>query len=477
MAKFRFQDFEMQKDNQFSKVLKIDAEHYAPCATRSIPYARQWIDEEDIRAVVDVLRSDWLTTGSKVAEFEQALADYVGAKYAVAVNSGTAALHCAMYALEIGPGDEVIVPPMTFAATANCVIYQGGTPVFVDVDPDTLLLDPAKVEEKITEKTRAIIGVDYAGQPCDWDKLRDIADKHKLRLVADGCHAIGAEYKGHNVGTLADMTIFSFHPVKHITTGEGGMITTDDTELAERMRLFRTHGITRDPKQFALSDEVSMPSALSSMLHAPCALPFYYEMIDLGYNYRITDFQCALGISQLQKLPKFLKRRREIAARYDKALKSIPGVEPLGLRADVLPSAQSENRPSPSSSDSLLPACPVEFTEGDSAAYSTGAPCSLHSYHLYVIRIDSNILGIDRATLFTKLRKKGIGVNVHYIPVHLHPFYREKFHTDTGLCPIAEAAYEQIISIPMFPGLLLSLPEAEAKGFHIKTLNHFAASR
>jgi len=402
-----------------------------------IPYGRQTIDEDDIRAVTEVLRSDWLTTGPKVEEFEQAVADYVGVKYAVAVNSGTAALHCAMYALGIGPGDEVIVPPMTFAATANCVVYQGRTPVFADVDPDTLLLDPAKVEEKITEKARAIIGVDYAGQPCDWDRLREIADKHKLRLVADGCHALGAEYKGRKVGSLADMTIFSFHPVKHITTGEGGMITTDDAELAERMRLFRTHGITRDPKQFALSDEVSMPSAPSSMLLAPCSLPFYYEMVDLGYNYRITDFQCALGISQLQKLPKFLERRRKIAARYDKALKSIPGIEPLGLRADVLPSAQSENRASPSSSDSLL-----------------SAPCSLHSYHLYVIRIDSNILGIDRTTLFTKLWEKGIGVNVHYIPVHLQPFYREKFHTSPGLCPIAEAAYEQIISIPMFPGMM-----------------------
>ena len=380
-----------------------------------IPYGRQTIDEGDIRAVIEVLRSDWLTTGPKVAEFEQAVADYVGTKYAVAVNSGTAALHAAMYAIGIKPGDEVIVPPITFAATANCVVYQGGTPLFADVDPGTLLLDPSKVEEKITEKAKAIIGVDYAGQPCDWDRLRKIADKHKLKLIADGCHALGAEYKGRKVGTLADMTIFSFHPVKHITTGEGGMITTDDTELAGRMRLFRSHCITTDARQREKQD---------------C---WFYEMVDLGYNYRITDFQCALGISQLRKLPKFLERRREIAARYDKALKSIPGIEPLGLRSDVVPSNNAINL--------------------STHQLNSLTAISTHAYHLYVIRIDSNVLGIDRTTLFTNLRGKGIGVNVHYIPVHLHPFYRGKFHTDTGLCPVAEAAYEQIISIPMFPGM------------------------
>jgi len=359
-----------------------------------IPYGRQTIDEDDIKAVVDVLRSDWLTTGPKVAEFEQAVADYVGAKYAVAVSSGTAALHAAMYAIGIKPGDEVIAPPITFAATANCVVYQGGTPVFADVDSSTLLLDPAKVEEKITENTSAIIGVDYAGQPCDWDTLREIADKNKLKLVADGCHALGAEYKGSKVGSLADMTIFSFHPVKHITTGEGGMITTDDPELAELMRIFRAHGITTEARQ---REEQGS---------------WFYEMVDLGYNYRITDFQCALGISQLQKLPKFLERRREIAARYDEAFDRLSGIKPLSVRPDVL-----------------------------------------HAYHLYVIRIDSNILGIDRTALFKELRKKGIGVNVHYIPVHLLPFYRDKFKTSPGLCLVAESAYEQIISIPMFPGM------------------------
>ena len=373
-----------------------------------IPYAHQWIDEEDIQVVIEVLRSDWLTTGPKVAEFEKALADFVGAKEAIAVNSGTAALHAAMYAIGIGPRDEVILPPITFVATANAVVFQGGTPVFADVDPDTLLIDPNEVEAKITPKTKAIIAVDYAGQPCDYDVLREIANRHDLFLIADACHALGAEYKGRNVGNLADLTVFSFHPVKHITTGEGGMITTENEEYAEKMRLFRTHGITRDPSKFARAN--GKPQ--NSMLHAPCALPFYYEMQDLGYNYRITDIQSALGISQLRKLPTFLERRREIAAKYDEAFAELSGINPLAVRPNLL-----------------------------------------HAYHLYVIRIDSNILRIDRTALFTKLRGKGIGVNVHYIPVHLHPFYRENFNTGRGLCSVAEAVYEQIISLPMFPAM------------------------
>jgi perosamine synthetase len=470
MAKFRFQNFEMQKDNQFSKVLKIDAERYAPCAMRTIPYGRQQIDEDDIQAVVDVLRSDWLTTGPKVAEFEQSVADYVGAKEAVAVSSGTAALHAAMYAINIKPGDEVIVPPMTFVATANAVVFQGGTPVFADVDPDTLLLDPEKVEEKITEKTRTIIGVDYAGQPCDYDALRDIADRHDLILVADACHALGAEYKGRKVGTLADLTVFSFHPVKHITTGEGGMVTTDNPEFTERMRLFRNHGITRNPDKFVYRHPTNFEQQITDNdfqrttttgQRSTVNGQWYYEMQDLGYNYRITDFQCALGVSQLQKLPEFLQRRREIAAQYDEALADIPGIEPLGLRADVLPAKQSTlhaprsmlhaPRPSPSSSDPLT--SPPASPERAGSRWRAGALCSLHSYHLYVVKVDSGALGIDRATFFTNLPEKGIGVNVHYIPVHLHPFYRQKFHTGPSLCPVAEKTYEQIISLPMFPGM------------------------
>ncbi|MCL5966104.1 MAG: UDP-4-amino-4,6-dideoxy-N-acetyl-beta-L-altrosamine transaminase [Deltaproteobacteria bacterium] len=359
-----------------------------------IPYGRQSIDEEDIRAVLEVLRSDWLTTGPKVTEFEELFARKVGASHAVAVSSGTAALHVAACALGIGPGDEVIVPAMTFAATANCVVFQGGTPVFADVDPETLLLDPDSAEARITRRTRAIIAVDYAGQPCDYDALRALADRNGLVLADDACHALGGMYKGKPVGSLADLSTFSFHPVKHITSGEGGMVTTDDPDLARRMRLFRNHGITTDHRQREVLGSWS------------------YEMVDLGYNYRLTDIQCALGASQLRKLPDWVRRRREIAAHYDTAFADTPGVRPLAVRPDVF-----------------------------------------HACHLYVIRLEAREPGKDRAAVFRSLREAGIGVNVHYIPVHLHPFYRRRFGTGPGDCPVAEAAYERILSLPMYPGM------------------------
>jgi len=403
-----------------------------------IPYARQWIDEDDIQAVVEVLHSDWLTTGPKIAEFEQAVADYVGAKEAVVVNSGTAALHAAMYAIGIGPGDEVILPPMTFVATANAVVFQGGTPIFADVDPDTLLIDPTEVEVKITPKTKAIVAVDYAGQPCDYDVLREIANSHDLFLIADACHSLGAEYKGRNVGTLADLTVFSFHPVKHITTGEGGMITTDDHALAERMRLFRNHGITRNPEMFTDTQRTTDNGQRTTP-------SWYYEMQDLGYNYRMTDFQCALGLSQLKKLPEFLRRRCEIAVKYDKALDDIPGIEPLGLRSDVLFAKQAVIK-----TQSLDRKLESDFRPRNPKPETRN---SLHAYHLYVVKVDFNALGTDRVTLFQSFYDKGIGINVHYIPVHLHPFYMEKSHTGPGLCPVAEAVYEQVLSLPMFPGM------------------------
>jgi perosamine synthetase len=359
-----------------------------------IPYGRQQIDAEDIQSVVNVLQSDWLTTGPKVGEFERAFADVVGAKYAIAVNSGTAALHAAMYALGIGPGDEVVVPAMTFAATANCVVFQGGAPVFADVDPGTLLIDPASVESCLSTKTKAIIAVDYAGQPCDYDVLTEIATRHDLVLVADACHSIGGRYKDKPVGTLAALNAFSFHPVKHVTTGEGGMITTDDQTLADRMRLFRNHGITTDHRQ---------RDAQGS---------WFYEMMELGYNYRITDFQCALGISQLKKLPKSIESRREIARRYDEAFHNFPWVKPLSVRT-----------------------------------------AAFHAYHLYVVRLAFDCTKLSRPILFKQLREAGIGVNVHYIPVHLHPFYKKRFETHLGLCPVAERVYEEIISLPMYPTL------------------------
>jgi perosamine synthetase len=364
----------------------------SPVRQSRLPYGRQWLDEDDIATVVEVLRSDWLTTGPKVAEFEQAFAEFVGAKEAVAVSNGTAALHAAMYALEIGPGDEVIVPPMTFAASANCVLYQGATPVFADVEPDTLLLAPRQVEAKITPRTKAIIAVDYAGQPCDYDALRAIANQHALALVDDACHAIGGSYKGRPVGSLADLNTFSLHPVKQITTGEGGVITTDDPELARRMRLFRNHGITSDHRQREQQGS------------------WFYEMVELGYNYRLTDFQCALGMSQLRKLPSWVARRQQIAGQYDAAFAELPEVEPLAVREELS-----------------------------------------HAYHLYIIRLNSKQLRATRTEIFAALRAEGIGVNVHYIPVHLHPFYRERFGTGLGDCPVAEAAYEQLITLPIFP--------------------------
>lgn len=357
-----------------------------------LPYAKQWLDIEDIEAVCRVLSSDWLTTGPMVKQFEEAVADYVGTSYGVAVSSGTAALHAAMYALGIGPGDEVIVPPMTFAATANCVVFQGATPVFADVEPETLLIDPEQVRAKVSDRTKAVIAVDYAGQPCDYDALRQICSDHSLALVADSCHALGAAYKGRKVGTLADLTVFSFHPVKHITTGEGGMVVTGNSDFAKRMRSFRNHGITSDHKQRAVEGT------------------WYYEMVDLGYNYRITDFQCALGISQLKKLPDWLTRRRKLAKRYDESLVGIRGILPLKVNT---------------------------FNQ--------------HAYHLYVVRLDCEHLKMGRAEVFNALRERNIGVNVHYIPVHLHPFYRQRFTTDSGMCPAAEKAYEEILSLPMFP--------------------------
>jgi perosamine synthetase len=365
-----------------------------PVRSTMLPYGHQYIDDDDVAAVVEVLRSDWLTTGPKVDEFERAFAEHVGAEHAVAVSSGTAALHAATYALGIGPGDEVIVPAMTFAASANCVVYQGGTPVFCDVDPETLLIDPEQVEARITPRTRAVVAVDYAGHPCDYDALAAISQRHGVAVVADACHAVGGAYRGRPVGTLADLSTFSFHPVKHMTTGEGGMVTTSVAGLANRMRTFRNHGITTDHRQRAQAGG------------------FFYEMVDLGYNYRITDFQCALGLSQLRKLGASVRRRREIAARYRDALSEIVWVEPLGVSADVD-----------------------------------------HAYHLFVVRFDTQSLGLDRSGIYLALRDKQIGVNVHYIPVHLHPFYRERFGTNPGMCPVAEAAYEQILTLPLFPNM------------------------
>jgi perosamine synthetase len=359
-----------------------------------IPYGKQIVDEDDVQAVVDVLKSDWLTTGPVVKEFETAFAETVNSRYAVSLSSGTAGLHAAMYAIGIQPDDEVIVPSMTFAATANCVVYQGGVPVFADVDPDTLLLDPKSVESKINNRTKAIICVDYAGQSCDYDTLTALARANGLSLVADACHSLGALYKGRRVGSLADMSVFSFHPVKHITSGEGGMVTCKDDKYSSKIRCFRNHGISTDHHQRTTTGT------------------WQYEMTDLGYNYRLTDIQCALALSQLNKLPSWLKRRREIASRYSRKFKGSKLLRHLHCSSVME-----------------------------------------HAYHLYVVRLCRKGKNDSRLRVFEDMRGKGIGVNVHYLPVHLHSYYQKKFGCKKGDCPVAESAYKEILSLPMYPGL------------------------
>lgn len=355
-----------------------------------LPYGRQDVREEDIAAVADVLRSDWLTTGPAVPAFEKALAQTVTAAEAVAVNSGTAALHAAYAALEIGPGDEVIVPALTFAATSNAALYLGASPVFADVHPDTLLLDPADAERKITPRTRAIVTVDYAGQPCDYDALRSLARSRGLALLADACHALGASFRGRPVGSLADLTAFSFHPVKTITTGEGGMVTTDDPGHARRMRAFRNHGITTDHRERAESGTVS------------------YDMVLLGYNYRLTDFQAALGMAQLARLESLIERRNRLADAYRRGLSSFPRARALAA-----------------------------------------APDRTHAYHLFVVELDTEGLRRSRDAVIAHLREQGIGANVHYKPPYLHAYYRERLGTGPGLCPNAEAAAQRILTLPL----------------------------
>ena len=364
-----------------------------PVRATPLPYGRQQIDEADIEAVTDVLRSDFLTTGPEIGRFEEAFADATGAEHAVAVSSGTAALHAALATLDLEPGDEVVVPTLTFAASAAAVVMNGARPVFADVDPRTLLLTAETVSPALTARTRAVVAVDYAGQPCDYDALHGAAGL-ELAVIADACHALGAARRGQPVGTLADLSAFSLHPVKHVTSGEGGVITTDDPEAAERMRRFRNHGISADHRQRAREGS------------------WYYEVGSLGYNYRLTDFQAALARSQLRRLPEWVERRRVLAGRYRAALRGTAGFEPLECDPDVE-----------------------------------------HAYHLFVVQVDDAVIEGGRDRAFAALRAEGIGVNVHYLPVHLHPYYRRVFGTGEGLAPAAERAYERILTLPLFPAM------------------------
>ncbi len=357
---------------------------------KRIPYATQWIDKDDIGAVDSALKSEYLTQGPKVAEFEAKVADYCGAKYAVAVNSGTAALHSACFAAGIGAGDEVITSPITFVASPNCVLYCGGKPVFADIQAETVNIDPEQIEKNVTPATKAMIPVHFSGQPCELERIWAIARKHALLVIEDAAHALGAEYNGAKIGAgkYSDMTVLSFHAVKHITTGEGGMVLTNSEKLYGKLLMFRTHGITRETDRLENKNEGA----------------WHYEMQSLGFNYRITDFQCALGVQQLKKLEKFIARRREIVNIYNENFKNIGGI--------TLP---QENGPARS------------------------------AWHLYVIKAQK-----DRREVFDALRAAGIGVNVHYRPVYLQPYYRQLgYHP--GQCPNAEDYYRQAITLPLYP--------------------------
>jgi perosamine synthetase len=380
-------------------------------------YGKQSIDKDDIQAVVEVLQSTSLTQGPKIPEFESALCRTVDASFAVACNSGTSALHMACLAAGVGLGDEVITSPITFVASANCAVYCGATPVFADIEPRTYNISPEEIEKRITRKTRAIIPVHFAGQSCEMERIQEIvlsSEKkfwRKIYIIEDASHALGSIYKGKKVGSgsFSDMTAMSFHPVKHITTGEGGVVFTNDESLAKRLKHFRSHGITNDPNDFLNLDLAFQPID-GDTLRIPN--PWYHEQTCLGYNYRITDIQCALGLSQLRKLDSFILRRRQIVNRYNSAFKDTPHIT-------------------------------IPFEDQN----------CLTNFHLYVLLLDFQSIGIHRARFMLNLKEREIQTQVHYIPVHLQPFYQHNYHTKQGDCPRAEAYYDKCLSIPLYPAM------------------------
>jgi len=355
-----------------------------------IPYGRQSIDDDDIAEVVKVLKSDWITTGPKIPEFEQALCNYIGCRHAVAVNSGTSALDIAVQSLDIQKGSEVITTPFTFVATSNSILYNNMTPVFADICKDTRNINPDEIRKKITSKTSAIVYVDYAGYPCDTNEIKEIAEEYDLYLIEDACHALGAYYNGKKIGNFADLTIFSFHPVKHITTGEGGAVVMNDKDLYERLSMLRSHGIDKDAQD----------------RYGPNA-SWAYDMKYLGRNYRITDFQAALGISQLKKLDGFIEKRNELASKYNELLGDVDLIRLPVVTGDVK-----------------------------------------HVWHLYTILLDDSI---DRDKFFMYMRSANIGVNVHYIPVYRHSYYVENFNFDKNDFPVTEDVFKRIITLPLSP--------------------------
>jgi len=365
-----------------------------PVRAGKIYYGRQWINESDIKAVEQVLESDFITCGPKVDELESTLCELTGAKHAVVVNSGTSALHCACIAAGIGPGDEVITTPLTFAASANCAVYCGATPIFADVDPDTYMIDPASIRANITERTKAIVAVDYTGQAVDIDEIKTICEENNLLFIEDAAHSIATKYKGKQVGSLADMTCFSFHPVKTVTGGEGGAILTNDDDLYQKLVLAHVHGITHDE---------------DLMEDGPHEGPWCYEQISLGFNYRLTDFQAALITSQLSRVDCFAQRRKEIVSKYNAAFSEIPEII-----------IQKET------------------------------PGSDSCRHLYIIRLDLDKLNCTRREFFDAMSAENVQCQIHYIPVYWFPFYKKRGYAK-GLCPVAEEIYKGIMSIPLYP--------------------------
>ena len=357
------------------------------------PYGTQWLDDNEINEVVDSLKSNWITTGPKMRLFEEKFREFRNSKYAVAVNSGTAALHISTSSIDIKPGDEVITTPLTFVASANCVVYRGGTPILADIRKDTYNIDPNEIKKKITPKTKAIIPVHFGGQPCDMDEITEIADEHDLIVIEDAAHAIDAEYKGKKIGNISKLNCFSFHPVKNITTAEGGMVTTNDDELYDKLLMFRTHGISKTAeKRFGKAGD------------------YFYDMQFLGFRYNMSELHASIGIHQLSKLGGFQKRRREIVDIYNRELQKIEEV--------TIPYVQENVK---------------------------------HTWHLYVIQLNLEKLRVDRDQIFRALREENIGVNVHYIPVHYHSFYQTNFGFKQGILPNVEWLYPRLLTIPLFP--------------------------
>jgi len=374
------------------KVEQLAINGAKPVRKSKLFYGHQYIDDADVQAVVEVLKSDYLTCGPKITELEQKLCEITGAKYAVVCSNGTAALHIACQAAGVGEQDEVITTPITFAASANCALYCGAKPVFADIDPNTYNISPKSVEEKIGERTKAVVAVDFTGQAVELEKLQNICKKNKLVLIEDGAHSIGTKYNGKAVGSIADMTTFSFHPVKTVTGGEGGAVLTNNEQYYKKLLLYRAHGITRDPELLERESHGS----------------WYYEQIDLGMNYRMTDIQAALILSQLDKLSAFSKRRKEIVERYNQAFSEIPE---LFVQQEI--------------------------------------PESDTTRHLYILRLKLETLTCSRREFFEAMAAEGICCNVHYIPVYYHPYY-EKMGYQKGLCPQAEKLYEEIMSLPLY---------------------------